>query len=297
MGHSNDPLRGGATESYSLFKDLSRHEDSNADDSNDSDDSCTDDEERESEAAVVQNASSVSGVAVISANVTVPTRARLEQVLKFALSKGALVIALQETRHPEGGFVWAHEDAAKAGFRVQWSIDAGLDTAGKRHPGGTALLWSETLGRSEQLPSETHRCTGRRWGGFSVWSIYGPARKADTQWFTQSLSNALNPDDLPSLAVGDHNWKKIYGGLVAWPWTSADTGPTVISGQAKPTWALAAHAAVSVDETTELLGIPHHKAVVAIIDIQTKLKKGKHVCEERLNIRGTPSQLRPKRLQ
>ncbi len=26
---------------------------------------------------------------------------------------------------------------AKAGFRVQWSVDAGLDTAGRGHPGYT----------------------------------------------------------------------------------------------------------------------------------------------------------------
>ena len=134
MGHSNDPLRGGANESYSLFKDLSQHEDSDADDilqrsESDSDDSSTDYEEQESEAVVVQNISSVCGVVAVSANVTVLTRARLEQVLKLALAKRALVVALQETRHPEGGFAWAHEDAAKAGFHVQWSLDAGLDTA------------------------------------------------------------------------------------------------------------------------------------------------------------------------
>ncbi|CAE8677334.1 unnamed protein product, partial [Polarella glacialis] len=180
-----------------------------------------------------------------------------------------------ETRHPDGGFAWAEEDAAKAGFRVQWSVDAGLDTAGRRRPGGTALLWSETLGRSQQLLSETRRSTGRRWADCSVWSIYGPAGRPDAQWFLQSLNEALNLDDLPSLAIGDFNWKKIYGELMAWPWASAETTPAVIEGQAKPTRAIAAHAAVTGADTKELLGVPHHKALVVKLGVQPELRKKK----------------------
>ena len=222
MGRASDPLRGGAITTpylngkcavrpYDPFKDnaldggalgmsdqekapgLEHHSDSGSYDSDSSENST----ERRSPKGVcgtVRNGSSDHAVTVMSANVTALTEARLEQVLEVALNRNAVVIALQETRHPSGGFGWAEHVAARAGFRTQWSADAGLDAAGRRHPWGTALLWRETLGRSQQLPSDSHRSTGRRWAGFSVWSVYGLASRADTQWFTQSLSQALNAD-------------------------------------------------------------------------------------------------------
>ena len=123
------------------------------------------------------------------------------------------------------------------------------------------------------LASAAVSSTGRRWDVFSVWSIYGPASKTDVQWFSHTLGDALNSDDLPSLAIGDYNWKKIYGELTVWPWANTDTEPTVIHGKAKPTRALAAHAAVTDADTKELLGVPHHKALVVKLGVQPERKK------------------------
>ena len=219
--------------------------------------------------AKVSFRTSGSGVAVVSSNVTMLTKARMVAVLQLAISSRAHVVALQETRHPPGGFKWAERLAADAGFRMQWSDDAGFDKVGGRLPGGTALLWKSTMAKSTKIECAGHRATGRRWGGFTAWSVYGPQSRADPNWLAEILNKGSSHGTKACIVIGDLNWKAAYEDIAVSPWVMAESDATIISGASKPSRALAAHASVVVTSMAELIGVPHHKALVAQYGLDT----------------------------
>lgn len=181
---------------------------------------------------------------VLSINVTALTKARLGEVLDCACGDAASAVALQETRHLEGGFPWASRLAAKQGWKVQWSRASPKDWCGHTRAGGTALLWRAELGRGEPLIADhgasthcMHRSCGRRWADFDIWSVYGDAQKADLRWFGDILRAAQRgPNDRrPTLVVGDFNWREAYGKALVDDWRCVDRQCSVKKGSAAPT--------------------------------------------------------------
>ena len=145
----------------------------------------------------------------------------------------------------------------------------GFDKAGGRHPGGTALLWKTTMPKSTKIECAGHRATGRRWSNFTAWSIYGPQSRADPHWLAEVLNKGSNLGSKACIAIGDFNWKAAYEDIAVWPWVVADSEATIIKGASKPSRALAAHARVEVINLVELIGVPHHKAMVAHYGLET----------------------------
>ena len=85
---------------------------------------------------------------MISANVTMLTKHRLEEVMALAGQHQACIVSLQETKHPPGGLAWAEKAVRKEGWKAAWSADNGHDELGRRKPGGTLLLTKASLGQS-----------------------------------------------------------------------------------------------------------------------------------------------------
>ena len=124
---------------------------------------------------------------LISINVTALTLSRLQAVLALAVAEDATFVALQETRHPAGGFPWATRLAESAGYHASWSAPPPPRPAGGRGYGGTALLWRCGYGRSGPLLQDArgesgHRAHGRLFTDLAVVSAYGPAAGADLEW-------------------------------------------------------------------------------------------------------------------
>ena len=76
-------------------------------------------------------------IVVLSVNVTSLTKARLREVLDHASKVGANIIALQETRHDDGGPTWAKKVAADLDWRTQWSVQP-PPNAGEKGPPAAA---------------------------------------------------------------------------------------------------------------------------------------------------------------
>ena len=120
-------------------------------------------------------------IRLISANVTMLTRQRLDEVLCLASAEQAHIIAVQETKHPPGGFPWAERTARKAGWKAAWSKDSGIDPIGRRRQGGTLLLTKTSLGRNTFAETNllTHRVAARVFADFCVFAVYADAQRAD----------------------------------------------------------------------------------------------------------------------
>ena len=221
--------------------------------------------------AEVRDHSSDGSLKILSVNVTVLTRARLETVLKLALKQGVHAICFQETRHPRGGFGWADEDLRNAGYRCQWSAEPPPDKAGRTGFGGTALAWLPSLGRGEAVESASHRQCGRVFGDFALWSVYGPASRASPHWLGGILEETDAVAGKPRLAIGDFNWRKQYSDFVVEPWSEFETETsTVRAGTAKPTRCLSAGVDVEDGVCSLLCGVPHHRAVTYTVGFKTE---------------------------
>eukprot|EP00959_Pyramimonas_sp_CCMP1952_P303372 6348750-Pyramimonas_sp.AAC.1 len=75
--------------------------------------------------------------------------------------------------------------------------------------GGTAILWRPAMGKGAPAssPDDWRQCH-RRFEGWALSSVYGPAGREDSVWFAgslDSLSSVAGP--FPAVAVGDFNWK------------------------------------------------------------------------------------------
>ena len=146
------------------------------------------------------------------------TRARWAEVLALAGVTRAFAVCLQETKHPTGGYRWAEAMANAAGFRMQWSPNAGVDTLGRARCGGTALAWRVTAEKSEEQKSTSQAATGRAWAHMALWSIYGPASATDVDWAASNFDNAERCRGRPRLLFGDWNWKEAYAQTLPSDW-------------------------------------------------------------------------------
>lgn len=208
-----------------------------------------------------------AGVVVVSANVTLLTRERLTAVLDIARRKGAQCIALQETRHIDGGFPWATALAAEAGFCTHWSPAPGANAAGVRGHGGAAVLWLASFGAATRLPTDSHRHVGVALSKVTIWSCYGPARETDLAWLAERLSDAERCNQNPSIIVGDLNWKTAYAGMLSESWTMAASGPTVVAGETRPSRCLSLGCDSAATAADAVLGIPHHRVMTYLTDL------------------------------
>ena len=207
---------------------------------------------------------------IVSINVTSLTAARLEESLQVAKGQDASILALQETRHPPGGFVWATRQASKEGWKLQWSKASPLDSCGRRSAGGTALLWKRELGKGEPVKSgsfckeDEHRSCGRTWSEFCISSVYGNAQGSNIPWFGEIMrTSAGNPrDDKPTFLVGDFNWKAAYDKHICDGWSVVDRTCSVKKGVAAPTRCMHKVVVVQNEAQIDILGIPHHRAMV-----------------------------------
>ena len=106
-------------------------------------------------------------------------------------------IALQETRHENGGPPWAKRQAADLDWRTQWSVEPPPDVGGKRATcGGTALLWRSHLRKSQALPIGAVAAPGK--DAKSGRSVYGEQKKTDMPWCSDILQRA---DETPKPIV------------------------------------------------------------------------------------------------
>lgn len=204
---------------------------------------------------------------VLSVNVTALTVSRLQAVLQHACAEGAAVVALQETRHPIGGFRWATRMIEQAGFHVTWSTSPPPGPTTARGHGGTALVWRRSFGRSGPLEvagveaSCQHRTVGRLFAELAVISAYGPAQRDDVGWLA-TVARRLLETARPAIIVGDLNWRRRYEVLEADGWQQVQpTPPTVLSGPAAPTRCLVHGGHVSAAVAIPIDGIAHHAAV------------------------------------
>ena len=201
---------------------------------------------------------------VMSINVTALTRQRLQEALTAAEKAGCSAVALQETRHPFGGFRWANDETRKRGWRAQWSAPPPPTATADRRQGGVAVFWRPELGKGAALPAECDdwRTCGRRWSTFSLVSAYGDASsRPRPEWLRGALGLAAGQSsDQPAAVVGDINWKPAYGAVVAEPWSTAPVVPTTTVGTA-PTRAALRHCEAVDVRAAPLAGVPHHLAV------------------------------------
>lgn len=239
--------------------------------------SASDDDSGYSSDFPVVDASCILGagaaLSIVSSNVTLLTRERLAAVLHLARQRGAQVIALQETRHLDGGFPWATDMAAEDGFSVHWSPAPGANAAGARGNGGTAVLWLSSYGPATRLPSDSHRHVGVALPQATVWSCYGPQRETDLVWVADRIEHAERCSQNPAVVVGDLNWKKAYAGLFSEAWTMADSGPTVVAGDTRPARCLSLGCGSTAASADAVLGIPHHRVMNYITDIAASAER------------------------
>ena len=163
---------------------------------------------------------------------------------------------------------FANRAVAQIGWSIQWSSPTGLDTEGRRLPGGTCLLWSKTLGRGLPMSSDPSVCA-RQWPQCCVASVYGPAGQANVTWLAQSLL-PFESLDVPSFLIGDFNWRPCYDHVVPANWCSSEPVVTVVGSKRCPTRAVWPQKWVfsSKPETVLALpGIPHHCATFWSIPI------------------------------
>lgn len=199
---------------------------------------------------------------VLSANVTLLTKARLQTVLAEAADSECSIVCLQETRHLQGGFPWATRLARRAGWCMQWSPESGLDAGGRRRPGGTALLWRPALGRGTPVQHTSHRHCGRQWKDLVVFSMYGDAQRADLRWLLGVLTEVEMTGVGHALCVGDFNWRRAYEAALVGPWTAAPAIPTVVGSPAAPTRCMMFRTTATEAVAKPLLGVPHHCGVM-----------------------------------
>lgn len=199
---------------------------------------------------------------------TALTASRLQATLALAERERAAFVALQETRHPAGGFPWARRLASDAGFHICWSAPPPPLPNGARAQGGTALLWRRGGDRSGPLmPSEggdpelRHRMIGRLFADVAVVSAYGPAASPDLGWLCDT-ARTVGAAGRPAVIVGDLNWRACYDVLDADGWHQLLPAiPTVIDGEGAPTRCLVLGGVVRRSHAVPLEGVPHHAAV------------------------------------
>ena len=195
---------------------------------------------------------------VVSVNVTLLTKDRLFEILNFANRNHACIIALQETKHPDGGFPFANRLLALHGWSVQWS-ESPCKTS---FYGGTALIWRKAIGRGKPVRSDDHRICARTWPHVRVASIYGPASAANLPWFSKVLEH-FSVESTPTFLVGDFNWKTTYEQLLGLDWKVTEHVPCVIGSPAAPTRVVHNSQELHRPRLVEALpGIPHHCATL-----------------------------------
>lgn len=213
---------------------------------------------------------------MLTINVTKLTAARLEVVLERAEQEEVSVLALQETRHPPGGFRWAASRLRRAGWHAAWSPAATRGPERASANGGTLLCWRAFLGRSgpfdvaEGAAETDHRCSGRVFGA-AVWaSLYGPAQRPDASWLMR-LARLAAEVERPAVLVGDFNWGDAYRSVEVLGFRQPDAQPpTVVGGSASaPTRCLVLGGEVLAVDVFPLAGVPHHAAVVYTVAIAT----------------------------
>ena len=192
-------------------------------------------------------------------NVTVLTKARLEELLHLPELAQTQVLLLQELRHHVRNPPWVRRVAAAAGWVSTTSDPPPRDRFGRITPGGTAVFWRRGPGRAHPLcrPEWGHRVAGVKFDDVAYVSVYGPAGAADARWLGGILTD-LQELGVPVFAGGDYNWRGVYEHELSEGWHLSEMIPTTVLASS-PTRCLSWQAPMPVPNLTfPVAGVPHH---------------------------------------
>ena len=110
-----------------------------------------------------------------------------------------------------------------------------------------------------------HRACGRAFASFEVWSVYGDVQRPDLAWLGALLSSAHSSGAqgaLPSIVVGDFNWRKAYEKFIFNSWTLLPAVRSSKQHKTAPTRCLCASASADFESSIDIAGVPTHLAMV-----------------------------------
>ena len=82
-----------------------------------------------------------------------------------------------------------------------------------------------------------------------------------------SILRRSEQTNLNQVAAGDWNWKPSYDPALASNWKDIPSGPTVREYEVRPTRCITTAESACEAQTHDLIGIPHHKAVMYHLEI------------------------------
>ena len=97
-------------------------------------------------------------------------------------------------------------------------------------------------------------------------SVYGPPHKADPSLCADILRRS-EETPLALVAVGDWNWKTSYTNAMASNWKDIPSDSTALKHDTRPTRCITTADQDSPSATFDVIGIPHHKAVLHSLTI------------------------------